>query len=180
MNRRLQRLPQKSKAGSTSGTWPGFGDLARVLLWAGKMEEADRLARQAQDIAGEYQQVAVNAHQPRDGLFARAAPSRGGAAVLGLEKAPDAIELRLNWVTSCGPPLRKFGRSGGKPSAGLPDLPYYDGAYAFRHHHGRAGTPADCLSQPDGGAAPQSEQFVARRSWTKSARLRGGSTRSQP
>jgi len=72
-------------------------NLARVLLWAGKGEDAARLARQALDTAGNYPEITKNAastlatYYQRQGYLERSRRRLYSA----LEKAPDAVELRL-------------------------------------------------------------------------------------
>jgi len=74
-----------------------LANVARVLLWAGKNEDASRLARQALDIAGEYQEVAVNSTSILISVYQRQGNSQDALKLLysALEKAPGAIELRL-------------------------------------------------------------------------------------
>jgi len=74
-----------------------LANLARVLLWAGKNDDAARLARQALEIGGDYQPVAVNAVTSLATVYIR--DGQPGLALKPLyaclEKAPDAIELRI-------------------------------------------------------------------------------------
>jgi len=74
-----------------------LANLARVLLWAGKTEDAARLARQAQDMAGEYRQVAVDAASILTSVYVRLGQLERALHLLysTIEKAPGAIELRL-------------------------------------------------------------------------------------
>jgi len=74
-----------------------LANLARVFLWAGKNEDAARLARQALDIGGEYQQVAVDAASILTSVYQRQDKSELSLQLLysTLERAPGAIELRL-------------------------------------------------------------------------------------
>ncbi len=73
--------------------------LARVLLWAGKAEDAARLARQAldTDTEGKFSQVAVEAastlstYYQRQGYLERARQQLYSA----IEKAPGSVDLRL-------------------------------------------------------------------------------------
>lgn len=74
-----------------------LANLARVLLWAGKNEDAVRLARQAISTGGAFRQVAVNAASTIVTAYARS--GRPDLAIKQLysylEQAPDAVELRL-------------------------------------------------------------------------------------
>jgi len=74
-----------------------LANLARVLLWAGKTEDAARLARQAQDIAGEYRQIAVDAASILTSVYVRQGQFELALQLLysTIEKAPGAVELRL-------------------------------------------------------------------------------------
>jgi len=71
--------------------------LARVLLWAGKNDDAARLAKQAQEMAGEYQDVAVDAASVLTSFYQRQENAEQARQTLfsALEKAPGALELRL-------------------------------------------------------------------------------------
>ncbi|MDX2480842.1 MAG: tetratricopeptide repeat protein [Desulfuromusa sp.] len=74
-----------------------LANLAKVLLWAGKGEDAARLARQAIETAGDNSQVAVNAtrslvvYDLREGYLQRAHLQLASA----LESAPTSGELNL-------------------------------------------------------------------------------------
>jgi tetratricopeptide (TPR) repeat protein len=74
-----------------------LANLARVLLWAGKNEDAARLARQALETAREHPQVVRNAagtlasFYQRQGRLVRARRQLYAA----IEIAPEAVELRL-------------------------------------------------------------------------------------
>jgi tetratricopeptide (TPR) repeat protein len=74
-----------------------LANVARVLLWAGKNDDAARLAKQALDIGGNYQEVADNAATSLVTAYVR--NGRPKTAVLQLykylEKSPGSIELRL-------------------------------------------------------------------------------------
>lgn len=85
--------------GRIDAQWHGqaLANLARVLLWAGKNEEAARLAGQAQDIAGNYRQVAVDSASILTSVYQRLGQPEQALELLHatIEKAPAAIELRL-------------------------------------------------------------------------------------
>ncbi|MDT8422019.1 MAG: tetratricopeptide repeat protein [Desulfuromonadales bacterium] len=74
-----------------------LANLARVLLWAGKNDDAARLARQALDIAGDYREVGDNAATSLATAYIRNGQPKTAIKLLYkyLEKAPDSIELRL-------------------------------------------------------------------------------------
>lgn len=74
-----------------------LANLARVLLWAGKNDEAARLARQALDIGGDYKQVADNAATSLATAYVRNGQSRVAIKILYnyLETSPNSTELRL-------------------------------------------------------------------------------------
>ena len=74
-----------------------LANLARVLLWAGKSDDAVRLASQAMDIAGDYQQVTINASTTLATIYISQGKEKGALDLLysSLEKAPGAVELRL-------------------------------------------------------------------------------------
>ena len=74
-----------------------LANLARVLLWAGKNDDAARLAGQALDIGGDYQQVADNAATSLATAYVRNGQPKIAISQLYkyLEKTPNSIELRL-------------------------------------------------------------------------------------
>jgi tetratricopeptide (TPR) repeat protein len=74
-----------------------LASLARVLLWAGKNEDAARTARQALDIAGDYTEVLVNANSILVSVYQRLGKPELGLQLLysSISKAPGALELRL-------------------------------------------------------------------------------------
>ena len=74
-----------------------LANLARVLLWAGKNDDAARLARQALDIGGNYREVADNAATSLATAYIRNGQPKTAITLLYkyLEKSPDSIELRL-------------------------------------------------------------------------------------
>jgi tetratricopeptide (TPR) repeat protein len=74
-----------------------LANLARVLLWAGKSDDAGRLARQAMDTAGTFQEVAVNAATTLATIYTSQGKPKPAIKLLysALEKAPSAVELRL-------------------------------------------------------------------------------------
>jgi tetratricopeptide (TPR) repeat protein len=74
-----------------------LANLARVLLWAGKNDDAARLARQALDIGGNYQEIADNAATSLVTAYVRNGQSKIAVMQLYkyLEIFPNSIELRL-------------------------------------------------------------------------------------
>lgn len=74
-----------------------LANLARVLLWAGKLEDAARSARQAQETAGNVRQVAVDSASILASVASRQNQFERANQILysTLESAPGAIELRL-------------------------------------------------------------------------------------
>ena len=74
-----------------------LANLARVLLWAGKSDDAVRLARQAMEMAGDYQQVAINASTTLATIYISQGKAKRALDLLysSLEKSPSAVELRL-------------------------------------------------------------------------------------
>ncbi|MBI5441068.1 MAG: tetratricopeptide repeat protein [Deltaproteobacteria bacterium] len=71
--------------------------LARTLLWAGKTEDAERLAAQALASAGEVQQIAVDSASILTTVYQRQGRPDRALQLLysAIEKAPGAMELRL-------------------------------------------------------------------------------------
>ncbi len=74
-----------------------LANLARVFLWAGKNEDAARLARQALDMAGDNQEVAINATSTVATAYMRDnQPKRALQQIYSsIAKAPGSVELRL-------------------------------------------------------------------------------------
>ncbi len=74
-----------------------LANLARVLLWAGKNDDAARLAKQALDIGSNYREVADNAATSLATAYIRNGQPKTAVMILYkyLEKTPDSIELRL-------------------------------------------------------------------------------------
>jgi tetratricopeptide (TPR) repeat protein len=111
-----------------------LANLARVLLWAGKNDDAARLARQAVDTAGEYQQVAINAVSTLATAYVR--NEQPGLAVKQLyaflEKAPSAVELRLKLgEVLLNRNLRNLEEAAANLLLVIQQKPYYDWAYAL-------------------------------------------------
>ncbi len=111
-----------------------LANLARVLLWAGKNDDAARLAKQALDIGGEYQQVAVNAATSLATAYVRNGQPQLAVKQLysSLEKAPNAVELRLKLGQIL---LDRQLRNPEEAAANFllvsQQMPYYDWAHAL-------------------------------------------------
>ncbi len=74
-----------------------LANLARVLLWAGKLEDAARSARLAQETAGDIRQVAVDSASILSSIYVRQGQLERATQMLyeTLKVAPGAIEVRL-------------------------------------------------------------------------------------
>jgi tetratricopeptide (TPR) repeat protein len=74
-----------------------LANLARVLLWAGKQDDAARLALQAQETAGDTRQVAVDSASILASVYFRQDRPEEAMLLLykTLEFAPGAMEIRL-------------------------------------------------------------------------------------
>jgi tetratricopeptide (TPR) repeat protein len=144
-----------------------LANLARVLLWAGKNEDAARLAKQALDMAGEYPQVAINATSTLSTAYMRDNQPEHALQQIysSLAKAPGAVELRL----SLGQILldrhfRKLEEAAANLLLVTQLMPYYDWGHALfgiaMAQHGRPGIAYPSLMQalrlnPNNGAARQ-------------------------
>ena len=109
-----------------------LANLARVLLWARKDDDAARLAKQALDVGGAYKEVAVNAGTTLVTAYARNGKYNLAVKMLYsyLEKAPNAIELRLK----LGQILLDHGKREEAAANFLlvsQQMPYYDWAHAL-------------------------------------------------
>jgi tetratricopeptide (TPR) repeat protein len=74
-----------------------LANLARVLLWAGKLEDAERLAFQARELAGGYRQVDVDSTSILSSVYVLQDRPEEAVQILysTLERSPGAVELRL-------------------------------------------------------------------------------------
>jgi len=111
-----------------------LANLARVLLWARKLEDAARLARQAQDIAGEYLQVAVDSASILVSVYAYQGQPELAVQLLhsSIEKAPGAIELRLKLgETIIYPPFQQIEEAAANLLLVCQQLPHFDVAHAL-------------------------------------------------
>ena len=111
-----------------------LASLARVLLWARKLEDAARLARQAQEIAGEYRQVAVDSASILTSVYVYQGQPKRALQLLysTIEYAPGAMELRLKLgQTLLDPPFNELEEAAANLLLVLQQLPYFDGPYAL-------------------------------------------------
>ena len=74
-----------------------LANLARVLFWAKKTDDAERLAKQALEIADDNKNAALNATSTLATIYMQQHKSEPALSLIysALEKAPDAIELHL-------------------------------------------------------------------------------------
>lgn len=109
-----------------------LANLARVLLWAGKNDDAVRLAKQALEVGGNFRQVAVNAVTSIVTGYARSGKSNLVAKQLYayLEKAPDAIELRLK-LGQFFLDRQKREKAAANFLLVIQQMPYYDWGHAL-------------------------------------------------
>jgi tetratricopeptide (TPR) repeat protein len=111
-----------------------LANLARVLLWANKNDDAARLAKQAIEVAGDIQEVADNAAASMATAYVRNGQPQVAVKMLYeyLERYPNSIELRLR----LGQVLldRRLNRRE-EAAANLllitQQMPYYDGGHAL-------------------------------------------------
>ena len=111
-----------------------LANLARVLLWARKYEDATRLAKQAQEIAGEYRQVAVDAASILTSVYVYQGQLERSLEILypAIEKAPGAMELRLKLGrTRLGPPLMQLEEAAANLLLFTQQLPHFDEGHAL-------------------------------------------------
>ncbi len=74
-----------------------LANLARVLFWAGKIEDAERLAKQVLETSDGHKNAAINATSTLATVYMQQGKPEHAAKLLytALEKVPGAIELRL-------------------------------------------------------------------------------------
>lgn len=112
-----------------------LANLARVLLWAGKLEDAARSARQAQEIAGDVQQVAVDSASILSSIYYRQGDLEQSTDVLytALETAPGAIEPRLKLAENqLEPQMQQLEKAAANLLLVCQQMPSYDrGHYLF-------------------------------------------------
>ncbi|KPK23678.1 MAG: hypothetical protein AMJ61_15365 [Desulfobacterales bacterium SG8_35_2] len=111
-----------------------LANLARVLLWARKFEDAARLANQAQDIAGDYLQVAVDSASVLSTVYLNQGQPQRTVDLLhsSIEKAPGAVELRLKLgATLLDSPFLRLEEAAAHLLLTCQQLPYFDDPFAF-------------------------------------------------
>ena len=109
-----------------------LANLARVLLWAGKTEDAERLARQALDVAGEDRDVAVNAVSTLTSVYQRQKNPVRAVEMLysAIAKAPGAMELRIKLGEALlTPPFHEYEKAAGNLLLVCQQVPDYDVAH---------------------------------------------------
>ena len=111
-----------------------LANLARVLMWAGKNEDAARLARQAMEIAGDYKEVAINASTTLSNAYAL--DNRPKLALkqiyTTLAMAPGSAELRLKLgQILMGRHFRKQEEAAANLLLVTQLMPYYDWGHAL-------------------------------------------------
>lgn len=106
--------------------------LARTLLWAGKIEDAERLARQSLDVAGDYQKVVVEAASILTTVY-ELKGDRGSALQLlytAIENAPGAIILRYKLgLARLNPPFVQLEEAAANMLLVCQQMPDYDEAH---------------------------------------------------
>jgi Flp pilus assembly protein TadD len=131
-----------------------LANLARVLIWAGKLEDAARLARQAQETAGEYRQVAVDSASILASVYALQGKPESAVKLLysTIEKTPGAIELRLKLAQNLiDRPFLQLEEAGANLLLVCQQLPNFDDPYALfgiaMAKRGRLGIAYDSLTE---------------------------------
>jgi tetratricopeptide (TPR) repeat protein len=106
--------------------------LSRVLLWAGKNEDATRLARQALDIAGDNKQVFIAANGTLVSAYQRQDDQEKALKSLykAIEYAPDSTELHLRLGQALmNPPFLKLEEAAANLLFVCQKMPYYYAAH---------------------------------------------------
>ncbi len=110
-----------------------LANLARVIYWAGKLEDADRLARKAIETAGDDRQVFVDASSIiasvyyRNDRFAEAL----NEMYQTLERAPGAMEIRLKMgQILAANPFNEFEKSAANVLLVSQQMPFLDTPFA--------------------------------------------------
>jgi len=109
-----------------------LANLARVLLWAGKDDEAARLANQALGVGGEFQEVADNAVASLVTVYMRNGQTKVAIDQLYkyLERSPNSIELRLK-LGQMLLDLRNWEEAAANLLLITQQMPYYDWGHAL-------------------------------------------------
>jgi tetratricopeptide (TPR) repeat protein len=111
-----------------------LANLARVLLWAGKNDDAARLSKQALNIAGDSPQVADNAAASLATAYVRNGQPQIAIKQLYkyLEKLPNSIELRLKLgQILMDRQIRNPEKAAANILLVIQKMPYYDWGHAL-------------------------------------------------
>jgi tetratricopeptide (TPR) repeat protein len=111
-----------------------LANLARVLLWAQKNDEAARLARQAMEVAGDIQEVADNAAASLATAYVRNGQPHVAVNLLYqyLARYPNSIELRLRLgQVLLDPRLNRREEAAANLLLIAQQMPYYDWGHAL-------------------------------------------------
>jgi len=111
-----------------------LANLARVLLWAGKLEDAARSARLAQETAGDVRQVAVDSASILSTVYVRQGQLERATQMLydALVTAPGAIELRLKLAENLlEPQLLQLEKAAANFLLISQQMPSYDRAHSL-------------------------------------------------
>jgi len=131
----IARVAAKIEGGINQETHgKALANLARVLMWAGKNEDAVRLARQAMEIAGDYKEVAINASTTLSNAYAlNNQPKLALKQIYStLAIAPGSAELRLKLgQILLGRYFRKLEEAAANLLLVTRLMPYYDWGHAL-------------------------------------------------
>jgi len=111
-----------------------LANLARVLLWAGKLEDAARSARLAQEVAGDIRQVAVDSASILSTVYVRQGQLELATQMLyeALVISPGAIELRLKLAENLlEPQLLQLEKAAANFLLVSQQMPSYDRAHSL-------------------------------------------------
>jgi tetratricopeptide (TPR) repeat protein len=112
-----------------------LANLARVLLWAGKTDDAERLAKQALAIAGEDKQIAKDAETILVKVYQKQGDTKRALQLLysAIEKTPGAIELRyiLGMALLDDGPFMQLEEAAANLLLVCQQMPFDDLAYQF-------------------------------------------------
>ena len=108
--------------------------LARLLLWARKYEDASRLAKQAQELAGDYLDVFVDSASILASIEVYQYQPKKALEILypAIAKAPGAIELRMKLgQTRLGASVMQLEEAAANLLLTEQQLPHFDEPYAL-------------------------------------------------
>ena len=106
--------------------------LARTLLWAGKIDEAERLARQSLNVAGGHQKVVVEAASILTTVYELKGDRESAMRLLysAIESAPGAIILRYKLgIARLNPPFVQLEEAAANMLLVCQQMPDYDEAH---------------------------------------------------